>query len=399
MIEFMGQAGFVWWFGVVEDIADPLKLGRVRVRIFGYHTDDKRKIPTDNLPWAHPLQDITSASISGVGKSPTGLITGSQVFGFFRDGVNAQQPVVMFSVGGIPSELANKEMGFNDPSGTYPKEKDVADTNRLATGEQTEKTIVKDKRDGVDSKIPVAWDTFDTQRWSEPKTPYATKYPHNKVFATPSGMVEEWDDTPGKERHHTYHPSGSFEEVGNGWEGNPDGTRVHKVKGNNYELIAGSDFVHIRGGAKITVDGDASIYVGSSIPGGSLNLQVDGNVNLQATKDVRGVVYGTWDVAVLGDYRETIMGNKYTKVLGDCVTETDLGRVAINSADDIVLKTKIGKSDLFISGKTRLIRLNSLTRLGESAADPIIIPGIYPNPFSAFGVPQGMNIPSSTGLA
>ncbi|MFN9898282.1 MAG: hypothetical protein ACK55Z_05685, partial [bacterium] len=61
----------------------------------------------------------------------------------------------MFSVGGIPSELANKEMGFNDPSGTYPKEKDVADTNRLATGEQTEKTIVKDKRDGVDSKIPV----------------------------------------------------------------------------------------------------------------------------------------------------------------------------------------------------------------------------------------------------
>jgi len=381
MIDFMGQAGFVWWFGVVEDIDDPLKLGRVRVRIFGYHSEDKNRIPTDNLPWAHPLQDITSASISGVGRSPTGLLTGSHVFGFFRDAVNAQHPVVMFSVGGIPTELANKSQGFNDPSGVYPKEKDVPDTNRLATGDQTEKTIVQEKNDERDIRVPVAWDKFDTQRWSEPKTPYAAKYPHNKVFATKSGMVEEWDDTPGKERHHTYHPSGSFEEVGNGWESDPDGTRVHKIKGSNYELIAGDDFVHIKGGAKITVDGSASIYVGSSIPGGNIDLQVDGNVNLQTTKDLRAVVYGTWDVSVLGDYRETILGNKYTQVFGDCVTETDSGRVAINSADDIILKTKTGKSDLFLSGKSTNIKLNSLSRIAAGAADPVIIPGVYPNPF------------------
>lgn len=380
MIEFMGQGNFVWWFGVVEDINDPLKLGRVRVRVFGYHTDDKTRIPTDNLPWAHPLQDITSASISGVGKSPTGLVLGSHVFGFFRDGVNAQHPVVMFSVGGIPSELANKEKGFNDPSGTYPKEKDVPDTNRLATGEETNKTIVDSKKDGVDSRVPVAWDVLDLQRWSEPKTPYETKYPHNKVFATTSGMVEEWDDTPGKERHHTYHPSGSFEEVANGWDGNPNGTRVHKVKGNNYELIAGDDFVHIRGGAKITVDGDASIYVGTRKDGGNINLQIDGNVNLQALKDVRGIVYGTWDVAVQGDYRETILGNKYTLVKGDCVTETIEGKYVVNSFDDAIIKTSIG-SDIFVGGKSRIIRLNSISRLAAQTVDPRILPGKYPTPW------------------
>ena len=206
MADFMGLGNFVWWFGVVEDTNDPLKLGRVRVRVFGYHTDDKTRIPTDNLPWAHPLQDITSASISGVGKSPTGLVLGSHVFGFFRDGIHAQHPVVMFSVGGIPGATANKQLGFNDPTGVFPKEKDVPDTNRLATGNETDKTIVKSKNDGLDKNVVVAWDTLEKQKWSEPKTPYETKYPHNKVFATPSGMVEEWDDTPGKERHHTYHP-------------------------------------------------------------------------------------------------------------------------------------------------------------------------------------------------
>ena len=29
---FMGQDGFIWFVGVVEDRADPLTIGRVRVR-------------------------------------------------------------------------------------------------------------------------------------------------------------------------------------------------------------------------------------------------------------------------------------------------------------------------------------------------------------------------------
>ena len=44
---FMGMDGFVWFTGVVEDRDDPDQLGRVRVRILGYHTEDKIKIPAD----------------------------------------------------------------------------------------------------------------------------------------------------------------------------------------------------------------------------------------------------------------------------------------------------------------------------------------------------------------
>ena len=83
--DFMGRDGFIWWAGVVEDRSDPLKLGRCRVRCLGYHTDDRTLLPTEDLPWAHPLLPITSSGVSGIGQSPLGLLEGSWVIGFFRD--------------------------------------------------------------------------------------------------------------------------------------------------------------------------------------------------------------------------------------------------------------------------------------------------------------------------
>ena len=61
---------FTWWQGVVEDRNDPLKLGRCRVRVFGYHVDDLDEIPTEELPWATPMQPITAAAMNGIGTTP-----------------------------------------------------------------------------------------------------------------------------------------------------------------------------------------------------------------------------------------------------------------------------------------------------------------------------------------
>ena len=55
MQNFLGQDGFIWFVGVVEDRADPQHLGRVRVRCLGYHTDNKIDLPTADLPWAMPM--------------------------------------------------------------------------------------------------------------------------------------------------------------------------------------------------------------------------------------------------------------------------------------------------------------------------------------------------------
>lgn len=89
--------------GIVESRADPLKLGRCKCRIVGLHTPDKTALPTDDLPWAVCLQPISSASISGIGFSPTGLVEGSSVIIVFTD-EDKQQPVMIGSFSGIPQD-------------------------------------------------------------------------------------------------------------------------------------------------------------------------------------------------------------------------------------------------------------------------------------------------------
>ena len=81
MKNFMGKDGFTWFVGVVEDRNDPQKLGRLRVRCLGYHTEDLTKLPTSDLPWAHVMNPITSATVSGVGQTPLGCVEGTWVVG------------------------------------------------------------------------------------------------------------------------------------------------------------------------------------------------------------------------------------------------------------------------------------------------------------------------------
>jgi predicted chitinase len=87
--------------GVVENRQDPHKLGRCQVRIVGLHTDDKTILPTEDLPWAYPMQPVTSAAISGIGTSPVGPVPGTWVVVMFRD-ADQQMPIMLGTVGGIP---------------------------------------------------------------------------------------------------------------------------------------------------------------------------------------------------------------------------------------------------------------------------------------------------------
>ena len=116
---FLGHDGFIWFIGVVEDRDDPTKTGRVRVRCLGYHTDDKTALPTSDLPWASVMLPITSSGISGIGQTPLGLVEGSWVIGFFKDGQSSQEPIILGSLPGRPTELPNTAKGFYDPSGQY----------------------------------------------------------------------------------------------------------------------------------------------------------------------------------------------------------------------------------------------------------------------------------------
>lgn len=285
---FMGFNGFVWWQGVVENRYDPLKLGRCQVRIVGVdseqkYTDINRGIETKDLRWAHPMMPINSASMNGIGHSPTGPVEGTWVFGFFRDGESAQDAVMIGTVGGIPSEKPDTRLGFCDPSGTYPKDSHIGepDTNRLARG-VSGGTCMDAKNSGLEAGVSTAGFKGDGSTWSEPASPYAAVYPHNHVYESESGHVKEYDDTPGAERIHEFHKSGTFTEI------HPDGTKVVKVVGDDYEIVIGNKTALIKGNISITVDGDAQLYVkGNSV------TQIDGNANLHVKQNVDAKVNGT----------------------------------------------------------------------------------------------------------
>jgi predicted chitinase len=89
------------YYGVVENRNDPMKAGRCQVRVAGLHTHDKTQLPTSDLPWAYPMQPVTSAGMSGIGHSPVGPVEGTWVVIMFTDD-DEQFPIIMGTLGGIP---------------------------------------------------------------------------------------------------------------------------------------------------------------------------------------------------------------------------------------------------------------------------------------------------------
>lgn len=275
-MSFMGLDSFVWFQGVVEDRDDPMRLGRCKVRCLGFHSESKVDIPTDSLPWAYPIQPLTSAAMSGIGTTPLGPVEGTWVVGFFRDGRTSQEPVIFGTIGGIPEEASNPANGFSDPNVNYPRVKQLAepDTNRLARPDSTMlipivdgiyNTVVQKKLAELDKGVVIS----EGGTWDEPPTPYDATYPYNHVRESESGHIEEWDDTDGAERMHRYHRSGTFEEV------HPDGTKVTKIVGDEFKIVEGDSNTHIKGNCNLTVDGNLNIQVT-----GKITIHNDGTYEL-----------------------------------------------------------------------------------------------------------------------
>ena len=105
MKNFIGQDGFVWWIGIVEDTADPLTLGRCKVRCFGYHpAKSTNLVPTEDLPFALSIHPLNTPNLYGTPR------LGDWVFGFFLDAMSAQEPAILGYLPAIP-EAANTYFG------------------------------------------------------------------------------------------------------------------------------------------------------------------------------------------------------------------------------------------------------------------------------------------------
>ena len=310
---FMGQDGFSWFIGVVEDRADPEKAGRVRVRCLGYHSADTQKIPTEDLPWASVMMPVTAGANSGVGMSPHFLIEGTWVVGFFRDPAK-QEPVIMGALPGKNnSETTNFTIaassaaggfsgtltGFKDPNSKYPTSLyiDKPDTNLLAqeSADTHPSRSVKDAKD--------SWSTASGSAEQPATTQTSAKYPTNHVFETESGHYVEFDDTEGNERIHLYHKKGTFIEI------DSSGNVIIKTVGNVTNIVAGNMDTYVKGNYSVSAGGNIDIYAGKD-----LTEKVDGNVKITVTGNVESAITGSLTEEVTMDVTQDYKINLTTTI-------------------------------------------------------------------------------------
>ena len=103
---FVGRDGFRWWIGQVapeEAQGEQINGGgwgnRIKVRIMGYHPGNQIELPDEELPWCQIMLGGTDGT-GGANRSRTTRISpGDTVIGFFLDGDNGQQPIVMGAIG------------------------------------------------------------------------------------------------------------------------------------------------------------------------------------------------------------------------------------------------------------------------------------------------------------
>ena len=214
--------------------------------------------------------------------------------------------------------------------------------------------------------------------WNEPKTAYgkikgkkikpkkgkkSTLYPFNKVYESESGHIIEIDDTPGSERIHQFHRSGTFQEI------HPNGDSVTKVVRDNYTSILRDNYVHIDGHCNVTIDKALKILVNAeknkNSPNRSTNFDIEvgdnANINILVNKGNCQVRLKNGDANVLldrgdvnirqeagnynhfinGDYNLEVTGHMHVVVGEDYVNEIGGNRdVRVDGSFDHLFVTK-----------------------------------------------------------
>ena len=271
----------LWFVGVVENRVDPRKEGRVQVRAFGVHGTNAQ-VPTEQLPWA--------ICIAG-NYDPNYPIPplNSWVFGFFIDGRDAQQPMILGLIptqmtqlidpdtngwGAIPSENVNLHS-----QGSRAVDYGQPQNSRKVRGEDLHNTdILLQEVSRVTADLSVLEEDFVI---IEPAPGARPEYPFNRVIETAGGHSLELDDSPGAARVRLGHSGGQFLEM------HQNGVTVLKSVNDLWFATEKNIVIIAKAGQVIKVEGDAV-------------FSVDGNLTQDVAGDMRQVVHGNYELSVAG---------------------------------------------------------------------------------------------------
>jgi len=348
----------------------------------------------------------------GMGSTPSFLVEGSWVIGFFRDAQEKQQPIIIGSLPGSPDSEADYSKGFNDPRspktnqaeyagtptyGPYPVDGEDAsmksghetmepDTNRLAQGKtsETHNSLIKRRLNRLRGDPLILDDTVGVDDTSEEEIVYGTGIPTATMPYLTQTSVEATQETRGW--WDEPHPKSITKNTKIYRSGQYPYNHVHESESGHIHEIDDSpgaerlftqhtsgtfEEIHPKGDKVVKVIGD-----NYEIIAGDSNVSISGDVNITIDGTVRELIRGDYILEVEGNYTQKIHKNQRTKVgagkAGGNREEEIKGNHSYNIDTDVKgrvghnVDTKIENSEVRIIGNESSLSVKNAIKIAAS---------------------------------
>lgn len=291
MNNFMGQSGSEWFIGIVEDNLDPEKIGRVRVRCYGIHSENKTELPTEHLDWW-----LVGVSTNSSSSDIATIQIGACVKGIFLDGIDMQVGLVEYVIPGLHTNT-DIATGFSNLKKNPPKE-------------GTHSGNPYSRVEGIPERT--YYGKFTSARGNSIQEPQGTRkpiYPYNIASMSDTGHVIERDDTPNNERVSIQDKNSSYIEMAKGNIVTKAIKDIYNLCVNYYQGITNSRVISVGAGDYLKViSGDKVIEVSNGdfyIEASNVKFFITGDIIMEANGNGEFNVGGSMNISAGGQLELT----------------------------------------------------------------------------------------------